>query len=206
MGLVVPLAILVPLFFSIIRFKLLPKEAKAIFAYLVLGAVTNTTATTMAKNGINNLPVLHLYTFFEFLVIVLFYSIVIGAEKSRRWFFLTTILFGIACTVNAVFFQSIYTFNSYTLSLGTLIIMLFAVNYFARVFNSVSEERVTSIPAFWFNAGIFLYFSSSFFLYVFSNFIMQLSNHAFNLVWDIKASFLLAMYFLFTIGFIKCKK
>jgi hypothetical protein len=61
-------------------------------------------------------------------------------------------------------------------------------------------------PAFWFNTGMFLYFSGSNMLYIFSNYILTESKHNFLVTWNTRAAFLLIMYLLFTLGFLKCKK
>ena len=205
-GLIVPLAVLIPLFFAYLKRRHLSPEAIVILVYLILDGLVNVLAKVMAINKINNLPLLHVFTCLEFILFAQFYKIVLGERKQDLKYAIIQGSFTLICILNAVFLQSIYTFNSYTLSLSGFIIMFFAINYYAKIFNLTLDVKVTSLPAFWFNAGIFLYFACSFFLYVFSNFILQLSKHAFNLTWDIKNTFLVIMYLLFSIAFYKCKK
>jgi hypothetical protein len=207
MGVIVPLSILLPIFFGIYQYKLLSAQAKYILLYLFVSGAINNTATVMAKvYHSNNLPLTHLLAVMEFIVLAMFYQRLLYKRKATLAFRLLPLVFFMACVVNALFFQSIFTFNSYSRSLGALIIMLMAINYFAKITAAQSDQKVTVLPDFWFNTAIFLYFSGAFMLFVFSNFILGESRNNFDIIWNIHAAIVLMMYILFTIGFIKCKK
>lgn len=203
MGVVVPLTIILPVFVALIRFRHLPRQGKVILFYLLMSSIVNIAATTLAKQKMNNLPLSHIYTFIEFIFLAEFYKIVLGEKKlitGLQLFFL------LACVLNTIFFQDIYKFNSYTRSLEALIIMLLSVNFFAKMFTDHLGSKLLNNEGFWFNTGMFLYFSGAFMLFIFSNFILQASSKSFNIIWNLHATFVLIMYILFTLGFIKCKK
>lgn len=203
MGVIVPLTILLPIFIAFLRFKYLTNAAKALLVYLCTNAAVSIVIKYTANHKINNLPIFHLYTLIELILLAEFFKKLIGFKTI-----ITVIQFSflIACVVNALFFQSIFTFNTYTRPLEAFIIMLFAVNYFAKIFTDTSKIRLSEMPGFWFNTGLFLYFSGAFMLFIFSNFLLTVSKQSFNIVWNTHATFVLIMYLLFTIGFIKCKK
>ena len=203
MGVIVPLTILLPIFIAFFRFKYLTDAAKALLVYLCTSALVSIVIKYTASYKINNLPIFHLYTFIELLLLAEFYKKLIGFKKIIT---IVQFLFLIACVVNAVFFQSIFTFNTYTRPLEAFIIMLFAVNYFAKIFTDTSKVNLLEIPGFWFNTGLFLYFSGAFMLFIFSNFLLKVSQESYYIVWNTHATFVLIMYILFTLGFIKCKK
>ncbi|MEP6677393.1 MAG: hypothetical protein ABJA78_19690 [Ferruginibacter sp.] len=203
---IVPLAVLLPLLFGLIVKKNWDATARIIFIYLLVSGVVNEVATVMSQHRINNLPLLHIYTVFEFISFSFFYKKVFDEGRKTNRFLILQISFVILCILNAVFLQSIYSFNSYTLALKALILMLLAVNYFAKLFTNIGETKIIMMPRFWFNSGMFLYFSGSFIFYIFSNFTLYISRHSFDLILYLHAGFVLVMYMLFTIGFIKCKK
>ncbi len=126
----------------------------------------------------------------------------------NNWFYiLLPAAFTILCIINALFFQSIYTYSSYTRSVEAIVLMMFALSYFAKLATGNLEKKSGRQPDFYFNAGIFLYFSGAFMLFIFSNFIAaNLSKSNFLIIWNIHAALLLLMYILFSIAFLKCKK
>lgn len=203
MGVLVPLSIILPVFIAIIRYNKLPAEGRILFYYLIMAGLINTVATMMARNGIRNLPLSHLLTMLEFVMLTDYFLIVLKEKKAMR---ILQVCFITACILNTIFLQNIWQFNTYTRSLEALIIMLLSVNLFAKMFTDIEGPKLARRSDFWFNTGMFLYFSGSFMLFIFSNFLLQASKKDWNIIWNIHATFLLFMYILFTIGFIKCKK
>lgn len=203
---VVPLFILVPIILGAYKFKVLPFTFKIIWFYLLIAAVVNTAATIMGRVfHINNAPITHVYTAVETIMLILFYRNLLEIRSSKKAYLVLCIGFVLTCILNALFFQSIYTYCSYTRSLESIICMLFALNYFAKI--ASSDKGVIKNAGFYFNTGIFLYFSGAFMLFIFSNFIItnsSLSN--FLVIWSIHAVLVLIMYIFFSTGFILCKK
>lgn len=154
-----PLSILLPLFFGFYNFRNLTSPAKKILWYLLVAGLVNLLGSVLAKvMHVNNLPLLHIFTAMEFYLLVLFYQQLFYAGSVPLLFRLIPLFFLVTCAVNAAFFQSIYTYNSYARSLEALGIMLLAVNYYAKVAANAGAGAVTASPYFWFNSGIFLYF------------------------------------------------
>ena len=206
MGAIVPLSILLPLFYGFSRWERLGKTARIILVYLLISAGVNLAADMLVRNRAANLPLLHVYTAVEFIVLVMMYRYLLAGTRAASMVTGLQVGFALACIANAIWLQSMYTFNSYSLSLGAIIIMLLAINYFARLAVEVPVGKVSDLPDFWFNTALFLYFSGSCMLYVFSNFFLQVTQQEFYTVWGLHAIFVMLMYILFSIGFIKCKR
>lgn len=203
-GVVVPYSILLPILIALLHFSRLTKAAKAIFIYLVCSGMVSILSISLARYfHVTNLPLFHVYTLVEFILLTEFYKHILPFRKT---ILIVQLCFFLACVINSAFIQSIYQFNSYTLTLEALVIMLFAVNYFAKLFADSNDQKILEMPSFWFNTGLFLYFSGSYMLYNFSNYVLVQSKHSFVVVWNTRAAFLLLMYLLFTLGFWKCKK
>ena len=205
-SLIAPLCILIPIIAGLIKFRSLPFNLKLIWYYLLVTALINTIATIIGRvYHINNLPLVHLFTLAEGLMLISFYKHTLDPDNQNRLYVLLQVAFLAICILNALFFQSIYLYSSYTRYAESIICILFALNYFAKI--ATLDLKPLKLPNFYLNTGIFLYFSGSFILFIFSNMItykVSLSN--FLIIWNIHACLVVFMYLLFSIGFIICKK
>jgi hypothetical protein len=207
MSVLVPWSILLPVAIGLFKFKVLPKNARIIWYYLLVSAIVNFSASFIGRTlHLNNLPLIHIYTAIEGVMFCWYYKTTLQAAKNSFLFLLLPVLFVLFCIINALFFQSIYTYSSYSRSLEAIMCILFALNYFARMATTNNNKKIISLPAFHFNAGIFLYFSGAFMLFVFSNFIFNLSDPDYYIIWVIHAGFVLCMYLFFSAAFLLCKK
>lgn len=205
-SIIVPLFILVPIVIGSLKIKTLPFNLKIIWFYLLITAVISTSATIIGRIfHSNNMPLLHLFTLIEGVMFIWFYKCLSQSNKKNKWFIFLQTGFVIICILNALFFQSIYAYSSYTRYVESIICMLFALNFFANI--AASDTKPLKLPAFYFNTGIFLYFSGSFILFIFSNFILQkLSASDMLIFWSSHSTLVLLMYIFFSTGFILCKK
>lgn len=207
-GIIVPVSILIPIGVAASKRKYADRALKIIWYYLLLDSVVNVLAVVLANHEINNLPVLHVFTIFEFVLMSYFYLSVLKEETAGRIIKYLLILFPVFCILNFLFFQSIYQFNTYARPVEALIIMGCSLAYFGQ--SNDAETRWLLNPINWINTGILLYFSGALFIFSFSNLtVNELSEkyHAINiLMWNIHATLLLIMYLLIAFGFSKCRK
>lgn len=206
---IVPLSMLLPLFIALFRWRFLTPQAKYLALYILVSVLINCVAILFAKwLHKNNMPLVHLLTATDVVILLFYYKTLFNHQNKLQLYLSLCALFIIFCIINAIFFQSIYTFSSYTRSVEALICMLFALNYFARLASdSGTQVKIINQPDFYFNTGIFLYFSGAFMLFIFSNFIIKsLTKANFLIIWDIHNGLLMLMYLLFCIGFLICKK
>jgi len=208
LSVIVPFSILLPIFIGSIKLKALPGTARIVLGYLFFSAVINAAAIIVGRYfHQNNLPLVHLFTVIEAILFIWYYKKLYGASKSDLFYVLVAAAFTTLCIINAIFFQSIYTYSSYSRSLEAITCMLFALNYFAKLASAAPGKKIAMQPDFYFNCGIFLYFSGAFMLFVFSNFIItNLSSHNFYIIWTMHAALTLLMYIFFSIAFLLCKK
>ena len=205
---IVPLSVLLPVFIGTIKYKALSASAKLVLWYLIFSALfTSITLLIGRYYHKNNMPIAHLFTIFELTMVLFIYKKILEAYRKNNFYSYIILGFAVLCVLNALFFQSIYTYNSYTKSIEAIICIMFAMNFFASIASGKYPEKIISQPDFYFNAGFFLYCSGAFMLFVFSNFIISnLSNSDFSTIWTIHASLVLLMYLLFSTAFVLCKK
>ena len=207
MSVFVPYSILLPVLIGLVKIKVLPNSAKIIWYYLLVSGVVSFLAYFVGRvMHANNLWLIHVYTALEVILFCWFYKKILLAPENSKLFWLLPVVFVLLCIINAVKFQSIYTYSSYTRSVEAIICLVFALNYFARLATVDAGKKTFLMPEFYFNSGIFLYFSGAFMLFVFSNFIINSSSHTYYVLWVIHAALVLCMYLFFSVGFMLCKK
>lgn len=205
---IVPASILIPIVIGISGFRKLPAYAKCLFAYLVLSAIVNTTATILAWKSIHNLWLLHVYTILESFLLLLYFKLIIKNKTVNSIIRVLLWAFPLFCVVNFLFLQSLYNFNTYTRPVEAIIFITLCAVYWWYGNDEDSERSWGNIPNNWIITGLMLYFAGAFFLFLLAKYIMTgvANKKAWNLVWDTHATLVLIMYLLMAVGFIKCKK
>ncbi len=195
---IVPLSILIPIFFALLNFKQAKADARLIFYYLIVSGLINLVAITVMKK--NNLPLLHIYTIVEAVLILSYLRTLFIEPKIRKVLQFTIILFPILCILNLTFLQSIKTFNTHTRPLEAILITFFCLLY---LYKSGFTENWINKPSSWFNMGILIYFPVACIIFILSNYMVfvqknKVMNH---LVWDVHAFLVLIMYLIWARGF-----
>lgn len=207
-GVIVPVSVLIPIGIAVSKRKHTNRPLKIIWYYLLLDCLINVLAVVLANRKINNLPVLHVFTIIEFVLMSFFYLSILKHETVGTIIKYLLVIFPIFCVLNFLFFQSIYQFNTYARPVEALIIMGCSLAYFAQ--SNDAETSWSLNPVNWINIGILLYFSGALFIFSFSNLTVNKMNekyYAINiLMWNIHATLLLLMYLLIAFGFSKCSK
>ena len=205
---IVPLSILLPVCIALLKYRKFSGSAKLVCWYLIISALFTGISLLISRYyHQNSMPVSHLFTVIELAIIVFFYKKLMEAGEKSSVYYYIILVFTVVCVINALFFQSIYTYNSYTKSIEAIICILLAMKYFAAIASGTSSTKIITAPDFYFNAGFFLYFSGAFMLFVFSNFIVtNLSLNDFLIIWTIHSSLVLLMYLFFSTAFLLCKK
>lgn len=198
---IVPAAVCIPLIAGWWRYRRLPGYARLILAYLVIAGIVNVIASLLAVRRINNMPVLHIYTLVEFVLLAVFYKMTLEGKIKK---FIPWLIgaFALLCIAYATYFGSIYAYNIIPRSLESFIIGGLAVIFF---FTQMNTDIRSIEPLLWINAGLLLYFSGSFLLFLFSE-VLSRAGTVNNLAWIMHATLVLLMYLLFAAAFIRTKK
>jgi hypothetical protein len=205
-GVIVPASVTIPVGIAVSRYRYVRKPLRSILLYLIVAGTINGIAAFLAYRKVNNLPLLHIYTMIELVLLMRFYRQVITNPAIRRWALLTALIFPVICIINFLFFQDIHTFNSYTRPLESIILITFGIIYLGQQTDHEPVRGWGIPPETWIVIGMLLYFSSALFQFIFSNVVSNRASLGTRLlIWDIHASLVLIMYFLFATGFAKCK-
>lgn len=204
MAVVVPVSILLPISQAIIKYNRCPYELKIICWFLFASAISNIIGTFLAFKNINNMPVMHVYTFVEFVLLAFFYKNILNTQQTGKIINWLIPSFLVICVVDALYFQNIHTYNTYTKSIEALIILILAITYFVKVLDKIEIEEKNVNVITYINSGLLIYFSGSFIWFVIFN--LTIGNVGLGVImWSIHATLLLILYILIAIALWKHK-
>jgi len=203
-SIIVPLSILLPIIIGLIKYKSANQSARLLLYYLIISALINLSALILIQYRMRNLPLLHLYTIVETTFILSYFRTIFESPLIKKALLILTVLFPIICIINFGFFQSIFTFNTYTRPLEAILITFFCMLY---LYKSGFTENWLNKPVNWFNIGILIYFPVACVIFILSNYLTTSPNKAMNtMVWNLHATLVLIMYLIWARGFSLIKK
>lgn len=206
MNLLAPLVIVLPIVMAMVRFAWLPPVAKILWYYLLLQAIISLVSSTLAYHQITNLPLYHLASIPETLLLGFFYFKINSNRLIKKTIRLAVIGFSIFAIFNSLFLQSFGQLHSNTLVLQSAFIVLFSLLYFNSDLATTGKPWAT-VPENLFVSGLLVYFSSSLILFSFSNLLaVHASKNILIVLWNTHALLLDLMYVLFSLGFLKYKR
>ncbi|RVU00152.1 hypothetical protein EOD41_14425 [Mucilaginibacter limnophilus] len=197
-----PLSVLLPIIAGLVYYKYLGTAQKIIFYYVLYSAFSNGTNIYMVR-------VLHKTSVIPFAVgsigwvalISSFYAVVFKGNLSRA-IYIITFLFSVFAVTNVLYIQTHHQFNTYTVTLNAIIVLVYAMIYVYRQ-NAVDIDASWGSNSLnWINTGFLLYYSTALMMYItFALITYEIANITF----AIHNTALITMYVLFVIGFKKCK-
>jgi len=199
-GIVVPAISLVPITAGFIYYKRINRPLHTLLVYLCIGFFTDVAASYTGHLNINNLPLLHIWTAFELVACTLYYKHAFANKQLNKWLIAIMIIYPVLCVVNFSFFQSIYTFNTYTRPLAAIIIIVLSILYLSGQSGFEKTDFIHK-GGRWVASGFLIYFCSSLFLFIFANVLHQHTSKFVRVhVWDMHATFALMMYIFFFVA------
>lgn len=189
--------------YAVFLYRQLGKELRVFTYFLFLAGIVELVSKIFWFQSINNLPLLHVYVAGGFVLQAWFYNSVLKGFINPRIIWIVVILFTVFTIINSLFFQSIYTFNSYAVTVQAILILILSLStYFLLLNDIVKQERVSLLKSLnWINSGMFIYYASSLLIFYFSDLIFtHYSNFANKYLWSIHTLFLIIMNVCFFIG------
>lgn len=198
-GYLVPFSVVVPLFMSWRRYAKLSGEFRVLSWFLVFNLVSSLVVVSMASRGIPNMPVMHFYTFFEFLFLALFFREVFTNTIVKRLIEISALLFTIFFVLDVRYWEDLSQFNNYSKSVEAFFMTVFSFIYFIFSLEDNREQAKAKVPVTLMVAGLLIYFSASLALFMVLNINPRYIKTQI-IIWDIHATLLLLMFILFSVG------
>lgn len=162
-----------------LKFIKLSTPYKRLFYFLILNFSAEVASRIIVFQfpGVNNLPLLHLYTLGEFILLSWFFKSLIKKPKilqSRFWLFM--VIGSILIVLNSLFYQNIYEFNSLAKACVQIIIITYSVLYFYNLTENTSLKNTNEKSLRLINSAILIYYSGSLFIFMFSQVFFENSE------------------------------
>lgn len=193
-------SVFIPCIVCIILRNKIPPSYRNIVYFVWIATIGEIISRILYTFHFNGLPALHIYTFAEGVILLLFYHGLLNKKYKPTYLTLIIIIFSVFTVWNSAFIQSIYEVNSNARTLEASLIIVCAILYYFLLFE-LEDSFSLRTPLLWINNGIFLYFTASLLFFVFGNYLMQHYTTRFNtMIWRLHTIFLLIFHIILARG------
>ena len=190
----------VTLLVGTLRIKELNKPQKYLLILVLITAVVEFVSLLLWRQKINNLPLYHFYAIVEFFILSSIFQLQLRERVPSFWIISLKIGMVVFASLNIIFFQNIYEFNSNVIVASSVILIAFSFIYFYYLLNAGHHYPLESNYMFWISTGVLIYFSSSLALFCLTSYLLSLPIETQTIVWGIHAVFNILHYLAFTIA------
>lgn len=156
---------LIPCVIALYRIHWADREQRLLSLLVWIATVISLTAYVLpAWFHLPNLPLLHVYTIVDFVMLSLLYRPVLHPGLFR----LLILIFPVFAAVNSIFFAGLDSMNELSRSISAFTIMIYALSFFAKTLREMKVVRLEHTPLFWISIGTLFYNAASFFIFIFS--------------------------------------
>lgn len=184
-------------------YRKLPKTLKVFSIFLFVSGVIQLVSEILWSRGENNLPLLHIYVAGGFVALARFYEVTLDEFIDKRIIRGISIAFLCFTAVNSAFIQPIKTFNSYALTVESILIVILAFTTYMVMMDDIVRKKRQELSSSlnWINSGLFIYYASSLIIFFYSETLYRFFPDALNIqTWTLHAVFSLVMYLCFFVG------
>lgn len=167
----------IPCFF--LDLKGFKKGHRMVFFILVIVSIVETYGRYLGSQGIRNHWVYNIgFAYGETILILVYLSVILNNSKSKVLFRFTALLFGLFGILNSLFFDPIDQFHNYSLTIGSILIILGCFYFFYVVMtqDTYLDEKLWHVPDFWVVSFFLLFYSASMLFFTFLYNIIELED------------------------------
>ncbi len=199
----VPVSVFVLCVLAVVSRRQMRGELAVFFWYILVSGVLTALSYGLWLTQQNNLLVINLNSLLELVLLTCMY--VMALEKPARWVVLVT---GSAAFIFGVLnlgIQGMEQFNSHTKAVESVIIFIFTVFYFRKLLMLPDKKPLRTIPMFWINSGLLIYFAAGLFLFALGNSVINLPNAVSRFIWGMDMLIAVFAYAFIFIGIWKTR-
>jgi hypothetical protein len=201
-----PWVVFIPWLLALTKQRSYTPALKTIFAYLTVAVCTHLLSFAFWKLRKNNLPILHVYTVVEYLLLLRFYSLLLKGFFPGAVFIVLAVAFPLFSVADSLFIENIRSFNTYSRSVEALIFIFLSVCWFVKTVSDTATHSKASRPLNYITGGLLIYFAGSVVLFSFRDLISQLTHSFLMNVWSLHTLLLFILYSMITTGLWKHNK
>lgn len=205
LGHISALTVAIPFFVALFRRRKLDAPDRTLWLLMSISAITEIIIEILRSYDINNMYVTHVYTILEFVLISLFFARAIKPSKLIYAILAVALVF-LYISGYELFHDPEDTSDEISTTTEAIVFIIYSLSTFYYMLQHPGQSSVFSIPLFWFNTGILLYFSGNLFIFLFSNYLQAHSQQVYSELWGIHSVLNIVFYILISIGFWKTKE
>lgn len=193
-------SILPPLVVGLIFYKKLNTNLKLLNIFLWFCLAIELGSHMLIAYKTSNLFLSHIYVPVEFIFISWIYQRSLNHYFTVQWLRTICAAFVAFCIFNILFIQSIWELNNYPRALESLIMIIYSLFYFYKIFQEAKIKYLEKEYLFWLSVGVLVYFSGSLFIFIFSNFMIGEEKIYRYYIWEIHGALNILLHITFTIA------
>ncbi|TFF37483.1 hypothetical protein [Mucilaginibacter psychrotolerans] len=189
--------------FAAIYFKKFDGKLFSFKLFLLFNSGIQILQLVLSNLKLHNLFLLHIAVPVEFTLLAYFYYASLEKYIDKKIFFTGMTLFLLFSFVNSTFIQPISTFNSHSLIVEALVLIILSIFTFIVLLDPRSGMHQVPMgkTVALINSGIFINFSTTLLIYYFSNFLIKNADEAtVNYIWVYNDLASVAMYIFFIVA------
>ncbi|WP_298519780.1 hypothetical protein [uncultured Kordia sp.] len=183
-------------------------ELKVISWYVFLSVIVQFSSQYLASQKINNMYLLHIFVPTSFVCLSMFYQKTYASFLNRKIIWWIVSLFVVYSVFNSMYWEDIKTFNSYALSVESVLLIIYSLSLFALLLNEEvrNEKRELLSSLRWINSGILIYYASGLLIFYFGDFLTRFSFEKFQISWLFHSFIYIVQFTCISIGLWKYQK
>lgn len=170
--------------------------------FLMLTLVIELVAAWMSSKNRNTLILYNFFTLFEFLFYLWTLRQIIKKRMVKKLIGYAMVILLIFSLLNIFYIQGIRRFQSYSYSIGSLLIVAFCIYYFYEIFLIPHSINLLRQPPFWICSALLFYYTISFPIFGLTNVVPTLPNVIINNLSTFITILNVLLYSMFSIAFI----
>jgi len=152
---------------------MLGREMALLFYYVTFSFIVELLTLYLAMNSINNLWVLHIYTFIEFTVMVSIFSQFKEMIIRKKLAVVLVVIYFFLWIASKVFLESMSRFDTYSVSVANIVLTLIALWALFQSGQTMARS-IWKTPLFWFSIAALIKFAGDFCLFLFGEWFIHL--------------------------------
>lgn len=158
------------LLFLLYRKKMVYAD-KLIFAYTCLVILAEISIEIYQIYDKYTYNVIHVYMFSEVFIFTYLIKHLMNSKFLNRLYWWILSFYYVVAVINTIYFEPFDTFNSTLRSIENILIILFCLFFFYRLFVKSEIVYLQNYPYFWAVSGMLIHFSGTLFIYTFAKYM-----------------------------------
>lgn len=162
------------------KYGILDKGTKIVFVVICSCICCEGYSFVVGKENDDRLPVYHLYSLVEIILLTLYFFTTIKLKKPVLFALLVVVYVAVA-VVNVLYFQPLRSLNSNYITFNCLMAIPMSLYSLYKILIDDSIEKVQYHVHFWFWTSFLIYYSSSFFFWQFVGYFYRTNRQFYRL-------------------------